>query len=116
MKEAALTKAEGILKDCMTEVKKTAAKQSESQGELEALTAEKAKFLEVQQGSYEVMRDGNWEAPKDQKRHIAVLKPFFGEIGVEQSLITALSAALGKKPAERGEFDAMVMQQLEERV
>lgn len=116
MKEVALARAEGVLNDSKAEVKATDAEESSAANALEAFTTEKENFLEVKQGNYEVMRDGNWDTPKDQKRHLVALKPFFGRIRVEESLVTALSSALGKKPAERGEFDVEVVQQLEDRV
>jgi len=67
----------------------------------------------VQKNDLEVVKEGSWENIDAQQGHVAVLVPFFQELSVNESLICALSLALGKMPAERGPFDNIVVQQLE---
>merc|ERR1711985_5358 len=48
-------------------------------------------------------------------RHVSALKPLFKkELSCDDSLTSAFQSALGKKPEERGTFDLMVCQQLDD--
>jgi len=75
---------------------------------------EKEKGLQMQNEHLEMLKDGQCENVRDQRSHLSALTPFFKKLSVDASLITAMPSALGKKPAERGSFDNMVVQQIEE--
>jgi hypothetical protein len=58
---------------------------------------------------FEVLKQGDGDKSL-QKPLVALLK----ELNAEVSLVNALGSAFGKKPDDRGQFDNMVVQQLEE--
>merc|ERR1712078_388796 len=59
-----------------------------------------------------LLLDGSIESAKDQKKHFSILTPLLKKLGADVSLVGSFSSALGKKPAGRGEFDNMVVQQI----
>lgn len=76
--------------------------------------------LEEQQGVEAILKDnlvalkeGNWEAAKAQGC-IEGLMPLAKRLKLDPSLISAMPSSLIKAPSERGPFDLMVIQQLEE--
>lgn len=105
--------AEVVFDDARAELKATMDGRIQIEARAQALAQEKETFLEVQRNSFEALRDGLLEG-REVKQHIGKLKEFFQSIGVDNSLIMAYPSALSKKPEERGDFDAMVLQQLEE--
>jgi len=62
--------------------------------------------------SFAVLKSGNFEgqAPKDQ---IKALGAFFKKLKVDASLVAALPMALGRRPEERSQFDALTNDELE---
>jgi len=59
------------------------------------------------------LKEGNWEAGQA-KGHIDALLPLCKRIKLDASLVSAVPSSCTKKPSERGQFDLMVVQQLEE--
>jgi len=113
-KEATLAEHESTLADAEVSREEALEAQSAADTALESLRAEKARILTAQHDSFEMLKDGAFELVKEQKRHIDVLKPLFKKLSVDASLHKVLPLALGMKPSDRGEFDLMVVQQLEE--
>lgn len=60
-----------------------------------------------------VLKEGNWEGDTVPKDHVKALQSFFRKIHVDASMVAALPTALGRKPADRSEFDAFAVSELE---
>eukprot|EP00929_Paragymnodinium_shiwhaense_P057442 TRINITY_DN2874_c0_g1_i1.p1 TRINITY_DN2874_c0_g1~~TRINITY_DN2874_c0_g1_i1.p1 ORF type:complete len:394 (+),score=147.03 TRINITY_DN2874_c0_g1_i1:71-1252(+) len=59
------------------------------------------------------LRDSNWEAIQA-KVHIEAMMPVAKRLKLDASLLSAMPSSLIKEPNQRGPFDQMVIQQLEE--
>jgi len=75
---------------------------------------DKEKCLQLQKEHFEMLKEGAWETMRDLRSHVSVLTPFFKKLSVDASLVTAMQSALGKKPVDRGSFDNMVVEQIQE--
>jgi len=60
-----------------------------------------------------VLKEGKWEGDIVPKDHVKALQSFFRKIHVDASMVAALPTALGRKPADRSEFDAFAVSELE---
>jgi len=76
-----------------------------------ALTAEKEMYTGAQENSFEVLKNGCEDAG-DQKQHMAVIKKVLNKLKADPSLVMALSKTLTKPPAQRGDFDEVVVQEI----
>jgi len=83
-----------------------------AEAEHEILRKEKEMCCEVQRGSFVVLKEGSTENAREQQRHIGILTQLFKKLAVDKSMWAALPTAMGKKPADRGSFDILVVQQL----
>merc|ERR1712118_27903 len=63
-----------------------------------------------------VLQEGSWEGDVVPKDHVKALTSFFKKIKVDVSMVAALPVALGRKPAERSEFDSLVASELEQKL
>jgi len=68
--------------------------------------------------NFEVLKAGvEWATAKEQKegekKHLGPISTMLKTLHADTSLMSALQSALTKKPAERGQFDAMAIEQLE---
>lgn len=85
------------------------------QGDAAMLTVSKDKeAVEVAlEENFRPLKDGTWETAQA-KAHIGALVPLVKRINLEMSLVTALPSSCTKPPSERGPFDQMVVDKLEE--
>jgi len=69
--------------------------------------------------SFSMFKEGNQEensAPMEEHNLLKALATFLKKIKADASLVAALPMALGRKPAERSEFDAMTVVELEKKL
>eukprot|EP00746_Dinoflagellata_sp_MGD_P160312 gnl/MRDRNA2_/MRDRNA2_86988_c0_seq1.p1 gnl/MRDRNA2_/MRDRNA2_86988_c0~~gnl/MRDRNA2_/MRDRNA2_86988_c0_seq1.p1 ORF type:complete len:388 (+),score=152.95 gnl/MRDRNA2_/MRDRNA2_86988_c0_seq1:77-1240(+) len=60
-----------------------------------------------------ILKEGSWEGDTVPKEHVKLLQAFFKKIHVDASMLAALPLALGRKPADRSEFDNLAVSELE---
>lgn len=60
-----------------------------------------------------VLKEGTWEGESVPKEHVKALQSFFRKIRADTSMVAALPLALGRRPADRSEFDELVVGELE---
>jgi chromosome segregation ATPase len=75
-----------------------------------AAQQEKIALEEVMKSSWAVIVEGQSDAAAD---HCSALTPFFKDMNLDQSLMSALPSSCKKKCSERGSFDTMVLDQIE---
>lgn len=63
-----------------------------------------------------VLKEGSWEGDIAPKDHVKPLQSFFRSLKADASMVAALPVGLGRKPAERSEFDNMVVSELEKKM
>lgn len=116
-KKQALWKAEEVVaesKDFLKQFKKT---HSKAASELDELLQEQQHVVEVQQDSLKSLKEGScFENDKDVKKHVGKVASVLKDIDVEVALLKSLPQALGSKPEERGSFDQLAIQQIEENI
>jgi len=80
--------------------------------------AELEKVKGVISENFEPLKAGvEWPSAKDkaagEKKHLGAIGSMLKQLHADTSLMSALQSALTRKPAERGQFDAMAIEQLE---
>mmetsp|Transcript_95408 Transcript_95408/g.270065 ORF Transcript_95408/g.270065 Transcript_95408/m.270065 type:complete len:387 (-) Transcript_95408:153-1313(-) len=78
-----------------------------------ALAEECAKAEAVVQTSLSKLAAGDWESASDAEAHLAEVAVMAGKVELQESLAASFRTALGKKPAERGPFDSIAVQEVE---
>lgn len=125
--EAALSKKNDEIKDKQAEVagKVQVTKDTESAfknatSELVSLESSKESDAEEHQNimnlktdRFLILKEGSWEGDTVPKEHVKLLQAFFKKIHVDASMLAALPLALGRKPADRSEFDSLAVSELE---
>jgi hypothetical protein len=85
--------------------------------QLEKTCSERDQYQKVITSSFYVLKACDWSSSAEQKRGekklFGPLKTLVKQIGADPSLVEAASNALAKNPSQRGEFDVMVVDQLE---
>lgn len=71
-------------------------------------------YLEAKEGDFKILTEGSWEDESAFKQCLDRLSALLKKQKlVDASLLKALHSALIKRPSERGDFDTMVVKQLE---
>lgn len=80
--------------------------------ETKELHASEQQDVAAKAENFTLLKNGTWEgeAPKDK---IKELVSFFRKLKVDASLVAALPMALGRKPEDRSQFDALTVTELE---
>jgi len=85
--------------------------------ELQQLCSQRDQYQEVLTSSFDVLKACDWSSAtaqqKGEKKLYGPLNTLVKQIGADPSLVEAASTALAKNPAQRGDFDVMVVGQLE---
>lgn len=105
--EVQVTKdAESTMKNLATELADSEQMKGWNVEEHEATTSLKTEhFL--------VLKEGSWEGDSVPKDHVKALQSFFRKIHVDASMVAALPTALGRKPADRSDFDNLAVSELD---
>lgn len=114
-----------LLDEAETAHKDAAKKLSEAQDAVDALevqqmkkTAERTKCFNVLDQNYKSLKtasgDGGGAFEAAEKKYMGGLKSMLTSLAVDGSLLGAIGLALEKKAEERGGFDAMVVEKVEE--
>lgn len=113
-KNEALNRDAAALHESSTSLQIVIERKNKAHSQYNTLLAERDGTVVAQKESLEVLKEGTWTSAREHKKHLGVLVTLFKKLGADASLISALPSALEKKPAERGNFDGMVVAQLEE--
>lgn len=76
-------------------------------------TLEEQNHVSEMQEAFKSLKEGTCENPKDAKKHCATIISLLKSLEVEEGLIKSLPQALGQKPADRGNFDHLTIEQVE---
>merc|ERR1712039_21896 len=87
--------------------------QQKGDADLEKVTMKKTKLDGVLNMNFVPIKEGSVAGPVA-KKCIQELEAFAKDSLMDASMVASLPAALAKAPGERGSFDGMVLQQLEE--
>jgi hypothetical protein len=90
------------------------AAQKQGSESMSLISDEKAAYEAAMKDSFTPLKDGAPEVASNSKQHVEVILPLCKPIGLDQSLLNAFPSAAAKKLDDRGTFDSMVFQQLEE--
>lgn len=89
----------------------------ELDAELQKTRSERDQYQKVITSSFDVLKACDWsssaEQKKGEKKLFGPLNTLVKQIGADPSLVEAASNALAKNPSQRGDFDVMVVGQLE---
>eukprot|EP00746_Dinoflagellata_sp_MGD_P167912 gnl/MRDRNA2_/MRDRNA2_98898_c0_seq1.p1 gnl/MRDRNA2_/MRDRNA2_98898_c0~~gnl/MRDRNA2_/MRDRNA2_98898_c0_seq1.p1 ORF type:complete len:420 (-),score=134.88 gnl/MRDRNA2_/MRDRNA2_98898_c0_seq1:73-1248(-) len=105
-------KASEVLNSCNEDLAHAVSTQSSATKAQMKIVSEREEALEVQK-SFEVMKEGSCELPKESKMHLAAITSLFKALGVEDALVKTIPTVLCRKPSERGSFDEISVKQLE---
>jgi len=112
-KKDAHEKALEVLESCNEDVANAMTSQTSATKAQMKIVSEREEALGVQK-SFEVMKEGSCEVPKESKMHLASITSLFKSLGVEDALVKTIPTVLCRKPSERGSFDEISVKQLEE--
>lgn len=79
-------------------------------------TEEKEATLSLKTNPFLPLKEGTWEGDTVNKDDVKTLTSFFRKIKADSSMVSALPMALGRKPAERSEFDSVVVGELDKKL
>jgi hypothetical protein len=108
-------KAEEVLKSCQEDLKSAESCESSVTKAQMAIVSERDEVLEVQK-SFEVLKEGNCDNPKEVKMHLAAIKTLSIGLEVEDALVKTIPTVLSVKPSERGAFDEISLKQIDEQM
>jgi len=83
--------------------------------EWEASSAKEA-LKELKSGAFEKLKTGAWETPKPPAKLLNGLKEIFKQLEIDEGTKTSLTRMLKMKPSERGNFDGLMVTQLEQMI
>jgi len=113
-KEAALEKIQETVGPKKAAVSAASKEQKGLEKKLAKAAADKERYEEAITNTLAPLVQGTWEDAKAAKGLLKQLAPFCKEMKLDFSLMTSLASAVEKKPDARGEFDNVVLSQLEE--
>jgi len=90
--------------------------QREGEVSIEATKSDQTRIQGVLEKDLQALKDGIWETERDVEKLVSHLELIGREVGLDDSLLTAIPAACLKKPIDRGAFDLLVMQKFEQGV
>merc|ERR1719160_1853223 len=96
------------LKDAEEKLKDASSERSEAETTHQSLIIEKSECLTIQEDNLRPMKEGSGK-----RQNLSPLKTLFKKLCSDASMLNALPLALGRKPADRGQFDVMVVEYLE---
>mmetsp|Transcript_64887 Transcript_64887/g.145832 ORF Transcript_64887/g.145832 Transcript_64887/m.145832 type:complete len:371 (-) Transcript_64887:360-1472(-) len=111
--ESALSAAVGVVKDAKGKVAAAQKAQKASDAELAHASDDKQKLEAVVAEHLTYLKTEEGFDSKQATAHMKQLKPIAKQLKLDDSLLTALPSAAAQVPSKRGEFDRMVMGQLE---
>merc|ERR1711865_1144154 len=114
VKKEVLAEDDKVVKSDEMKLHEACEEKSCAEAENQIHMQDKEKCLQLQKEHFETLKEGAWETMRDLRSHVSVLTPFFKKLSVDASLVTAMQSALGKKPVDRGSFDNMVVEQIQE--
>lgn len=89
----------------------------EIEAELKKTRSQRDQYQKVLTSTFDVLKACDWSSSahqkKGEKKLFGPLNTLVKQIGADPSLVEAASNALAKNPAQRGDFDVMVVDQLE---
>lgn len=87
------------------------AEQEQGNASLMRARKEKEPVTNMLASEFKSLLDGTWDTQEQAETHIRAVSALARNLGIEESMLAALPAALGRKPAERGAFDIMLVQE-----
>merc|ERR1719272_2888891 len=108
----AQARAMEVVEECVDEQQKALALRQGAEASKQDLHKEQEHDLAVQE-TLKALKEGSCENPKELKKHISAISALFNRLGAEEALVKALPQVLVRKPAERGSFDEIALQQLD---
>jgi len=128
--ETALTKKDEEIKVKLTELAAEVGVTRTAESTLKELSSDLTDLEEIQSYAMEehqettnlktehflVLKNGLWEGDVVPKDNIKVLTSLFRKIKADASMVAALPMVLGRRPAERSEFDSLAASELEQKL
>lgn len=112
-KRSACAQAEEVVKECEQEVGTANAAHANAIQAQQEIIEEREKSVSVQE-SFNVLKDGSCDTPKEVKKHLGAITALFKTLEVEEALVKTLPQVLCINPAERGSFDMISLKQMED--
>lgn len=112
-KQAAFDAASKAFSEAGSAMKAAEAAQRSGNHELDVAASKKEALEKVRQEAYVPLKEASITGAEAKKK-LTVLSHAGKKYGFEPSLLTALVGALTKAPADRGEFDTVVLAQIDE--
>eukprot|EP00746_Dinoflagellata_sp_MGD_P128329 gnl/MRDRNA2_/MRDRNA2_62718_c0_seq1.p1 gnl/MRDRNA2_/MRDRNA2_62718_c0~~gnl/MRDRNA2_/MRDRNA2_62718_c0_seq1.p1 ORF type:complete len:792 (+),score=247.85 gnl/MRDRNA2_/MRDRNA2_62718_c0_seq1:89-2464(+) len=114
-KDRNLSNAEQAVSDAKATVPQQEVEELDA--ELQKTRSERDQYQKVITSSFDVLKACDWsssaEQKKGEKKLFGPLNTLVKQLGADPSLVEAASNALAKNPSQRGDFDVMVVGQLE---